>query len=200
MAEPLCVDPYGYIRHLEGRFSVAENARRLGHLRWLEVQMMELQGGWIATMPSEKVKNGLAVNTYEDAEHADLLGKRLPELRHPDPNDVRAPNAAFAALVERIGDASDMAERLVGMFRVLKPHLIVVYRQHLALTDHVVDMPTVRLLRRVIPDEERQLWWGLAALEEVANTAAGRRAAIAWQAELEADLVGAGGVLGDCYG
>lgn len=199
MAQPLCVDPYGYIRHMEGRFSVAENARRILHYRWLEAQMMDFHGGWIATMAPEKIKTGLAIATFEDAEHADMLGKRLPELRHPNPNDAGPPNEQFAALVQRIGDAEELLERLVGMYRVLKPHLLIVYKQHVALTDHVVDMPTVRMLRRIIPDEERQLWWGLAALEDAANTPASRRQALEWQAELEAALVEAGGVLGDCY-
>src|SRR5439155_21977659 len=71
MPQNFAVDPYGYVRHLEGRFTVAENARRLQRYRWLEAQMMELQGGWIATMPLEKVKTGLAVATFEDAYHAD---------------------------------------------------------------------------------------------------------------------------------
>src|SRR5260370_17327175 len=91
MVQRLCVDPYGYVRHLEGQFSVAENARRLKHYRWLEAQMMDFHGGWIATMGPEKIKTGLAVPTFEDADHPHKLGKPLPAPPPPPPHPPPPP-------------------------------------------------------------------------------------------------------------
>jgi hypothetical protein len=38
-------------REFGGRFTVKENARRLANYRYLEVQLMEMLGGWSHTTP-----------------------------------------------------------------------------------------------------------------------------------------------------
>jgi len=38
-------------REFGGRFSVKENAQRLANYRYLEVQLMEMLGGWSLTSP-----------------------------------------------------------------------------------------------------------------------------------------------------
>ncbi len=199
MPQQLCVDPFLYIRKIEGQFSVDENARRLLRYRYAEVKMMEMQSGWIATMPSEKVKLGLGVNCYDCATHADALGERLPELRRSAPDAMESPHEAFTRLVGGLGDQEDMLLRMVGLHRVLKPHLLVVYYQHIAITDHVLDMPTVRMLRRIVDDETRHVLWGWSAIEELAGAPRQRREMAAWQGHLEELLVEAGGITGDCW-
>ena len=87
--------------------------------------------------------------------------------------------------------------RLVGLYRVLKTHLAVYYRHHAQVTDQVCDAPTVRILRHILLEEEEHLKWGQAIYEELAATREQRRAALAWQAELEDLLIQAGGVCGD---
>ena len=68
-------------RKLGGAFSVDECARRLMHYRYAEVEMMRALLQWIATQPQVHHKVEFGPIAYQDAQHADMLGKRLPELR-----------------------------------------------------------------------------------------------------------------------
>ena len=68
-------------RKLGGAFSVDECARRLMHYRYAEVEMMRALLQWIATQPQVHHKVEFGPIAYHCAQHADMLGKRLPELR-----------------------------------------------------------------------------------------------------------------------
>ncbi len=195
-------------RQVGGAFSVDENARRLIHYRYAEIACMEAEAGWAATMALPKVKIALAEQTYQDALHADAIGRRLPELRIQENVDMsipptlrvadvrRPPNDEFAKFVQEMQDEEDELLRLAGLYRVLKPHLAVYYRHHLAVTDQVSDSPTVRMLKFILIDEEEHIRWGQAIYEELADTPAKRRRAMEWQTHLEELLAASGGVTG----
>lgn len=196
------------LRQVGGAFSVDENARRLIHYRYAEIACMEAEAGWVATMPLPKVKIALAEHTYQDALHADAIGRRLPELRVQENVDMsipptlrvadvrRPPNEEFARLVRELQDQEDELLRLAGLYRVLKPHLAVYYRHHLAVTDQVSDSPTVRMLKLILIDEEEHIRWGQAIYEELADTPPKRRLAMEWQTHVEELLAASGGVTG----
>lgn len=195
-------------RRIGGAFSVQESARRLVHYRFAELAAMDAALGWVATMRAPRLKTTLAEHGFHCATHADLLGRRLPELGVHDavdmtlpPNlrvaDVRtAPNAHVADFVSALQDQDDELLRLVGLYRVLKPHLAVYYRHHALVTDPVTDAPTVRALRAILVEEEEHIRWGQAVYEELADSAAARRRACSWQAHLEALLAAGGSVIG----
>ena len=157
----LAVDP----RQIGGAFSVEESARRITHYRYAEIACMEAEAGWVATMAAPKIKIALAQHAYEDSLHADALGRRLPELRVQENVDMsipptlrvadvrRPPNDEFARFVQELQDQEDELLRLAGLYRVLKPHLAVYYRHHMAVTDQVCDSPTVRMLKFILIDE-----------------------------------------------
>ena len=196
------------LRQVGGAFSVEENARRIIHYRYAEIACMEAEGGWVATMAAPKLKIALADHAYQDALHADALGRRLPELRIQENIDMslpptlrvadvrRPPNEEFARFVREMQDQDDELLRLAGLYRVLKPHLAVYYRHHLAMTDQVCDSPTVRMLKFILIDEEEHIRWGQAIFEELADTPARRRSALEWQMHLEEILAASGGVTG----
>src|SRR4029077_2889480 len=83
-------------RELPGLFSVEESARRVGTYKWLEMRLFEALGGGGATLPRLRgqplagcvptgpeldVKLVLGRHCYHHAWHAELMDKRLPELR-----------------------------------------------------------------------------------------------------------------------
>src|SRR5437867_11219910 len=195
-------------RQVSGAFSVDESARRLLHYRYAEIACMEAEGGWVATMAAPKLKIALAEHAYQCSLHADALGRRLPELRVQENIDMsipptlrvadvrRAPNEVFARFVSEMQDQEDELLRLTGLYRVLKPHLAVYYRHHMALTDQVCDSPTVRMLKFILIDEEEHIRWGQAIYEEMADIPAKRRQALEWQMHLEEILAASGGVTG----
>ncbi len=200
----LCVD----LRKVGGAFSVDEGARRLLHYRFAENVCMTTEGAWTSTMPQIKVKFALGEHCYQDSIHSYWLGQRLPELRITEGADIESPptlrssykaeppNEAFLKFVETMQLQTEPLLRLVGLYRVLKTHLTVYYRHHLLVTDQICDGPTVRILRHILLEEEEHLRWGQAIYEELADSREQRRAALAWQAELEDLLVTSGGVIG----
>ncbi|MEK7249642.1 MAG: hypothetical protein AAB209_04385, partial [Bacteroidota bacterium] len=60
--------------------SVQQNLELLGKYQYVEVQMMELMGSWAYTIVDPEIKIGFGRQMYQDSVHADLLGKRIPEL------------------------------------------------------------------------------------------------------------------------
>ena len=196
------------LRQVGGAFSVDETARRIIHYRYAEIVSMEAQAGWILMMAAPKIKIALAEHAYQCSLHADALGRRLPELRVQENVDMsipptlrvadvrRPPNDEFACFVQEMQDQEEELLRLVGLYRVLKPHLAVYYRHHAAVTDQVCDSPTVRMLKFILIDEEEQIRWGQAIYEEMADTPAKRRVAMEWQMHLEELLAASGGVTG----
>lgn len=200
----LAIDP----RKVGGVFGVDENARRIIHYRFAENVCMTAAGGWASSTPAIKVKFALGEHCYHDSVHSFWLGQRLPELRAVEKADLETPptlrssflaeppNEAFLKFCETLQLQTDQLLRLVGLYRVLKTHLAVYYRHHIAVTDQVCDAPTVRILQHILLEEEEHLKWGQAIYEELADTPERRRHALAWQTELEDLLVKSGGVTG----
>ena len=196
------------LRTIGGAFSVEENARRLAHFRYAELKCMEALSGWPATMPTIKVKLAMGEQAYQDALHADALGRRLPELRDYEQAQIERPpmlrgsekalppNVEFEKFIETLHDEEDELLRIVGLYRVLKTHLAVYYRHHMTVTDQISDGPTVRTIKFILYDEEEHLKWGQAIYEELADTVAKRRRALDFQRHLEELLMDAGGIHG----
>src|SRR4051812_50155651 len=65
-------------REFGGRFSVSENSKRLSNYRYLEIQLMEMIGGWCHTTPTPALKATFGYHVYDHARNADVLAERLP--------------------------------------------------------------------------------------------------------------------------
>src|SRR5262249_20010422 len=139
------------LRALHGRWDVEATARRVRNFRYAEEWMMMLMGGWLATIPELPVKTGLGKIIWETAQAADTLGKRLPELRggRKAVDRSESPNEGFAAFIRSVAEPEAAAytiEKMVGVFDVLKPHLIEVYEWTMRETDQIADSPTIEIL------------------------------------------------------
>ncbi len=190
------------LRDLHGRYDVEATALRVRNFRYAEEWMMMIMGGWVATVPEMPVKTGLGKIVWETAQAADALGKRLPELRcgRRSVDASESSNQGFADLVQAVAEPErpDLSiEKLVGIFDVLKPHLIEVYEKHRRETDQIADAPTIELLDDIVRKTRRHITWGQEVLERLCDTE-GRKArrrdrAAALQSQLEA----CGGVTGE---
>lgn len=185
-------------RTMDGVYSVRQSATYIMNYRYAEERMMRMMGGWIALTPELEVKLEMARQVYEDALHADMLGKRLGELRSPA--QVSKPcNEAFVTFMNAIEDKEewdDTIERLVGIFRVLKPHLIAHYSAHVAAANPVYEPPTLRILQHMLEEEKRHAERGSVLLGDLLDTPEKHMRAAKWQAQLEELLAAAGGVTG----
>ena len=68
-------------REFGGRFTVKENSQRLANYRYLEIQLMEMIGGWSHTTPQLAFKATFGYHVFDHAQAADLLSERLEQLR-----------------------------------------------------------------------------------------------------------------------
>ena len=156
----------------------------------------------MATIPELPAKVGLGKIIYQDSVHADWLGKRLPELRGG--RSLRGAslpgNEGFAGFIQAIAEpeAPELTlEKLTGMFRVLKPHLIEVYERNCRETDQIADAPTIELLQDIIIKERQHLAWGEELLTTLANTPEKQERVRRREEELRLLLDKCGGVCGD---
>ena len=184
---------------LEGRFSVEHSARLLRNYRYAVERALRALGGWIALSPEISAKLLMGRHVWDLAQHADAFGRRLPELRAQAQVSEPA-NPSFIAFMDALEEPEaphQTVERLVGVYRVLKPHLLATYRDHLARANAVYEPPTRRILERCIEDELRHIAAGETILRHLASPPALGARATVWQGRLEGLLTAAGGVTGD---
>ena len=186
---------------LRGQFSVAASAACVRHYRYVEERLMRLLGGWIALTPELGAKLLMGRHVWDCAQHADLWGKRLPELRSPAQRSEPATDGVVR-FVDRLASPQghgQTIERLVGVYGVLKPHLVAVYERHLASANPVYEPPTRRILERCLGDERRHAVSGAALVARLACDSTESARARRWEQELLALLEAAGGVGGDGF-
>jgi hypothetical protein len=186
-------------RELPGAFTVDETARRVGHYKWTEMKLFEALGGWIATVPELDVKMRLGTHCYHHAWHADLWNKRLPELREMNTDRLTLPAQGmeeFIAAMTEPEDQDQTIEKLVGVYRVLIPHLISAYTFHLNNTSTITDAPTIRSLKFAIADEFEDWRDGEMIIQSLLETPEEVERAAAHQVKLEKLMLAAGGVAG----
>jgi len=157
-------------------------------------------GGWIALTPELDAKLLFGRHVWDCAQHADLWGRRLPELRSAAQQSEPA-NERFASLLALVGGTEGphaTAERITAVYRVLKPHLATVYERHLAVANPVYEPPTRRILARCAEEERRHAAAGALVLGRlIAADPALETRAREWERRLLAALSEAGGVTGD---
>src|SRR5437870_5369028 len=169
--------------------------------RYAVERAMRALGGWIALTPEFSAKLLMGRHVWDLAQQADAFGKRLPELRAhtqvSEPANERV--VAFMDAVEEPEASVQTVERLVGVYRVLKPHLLASYHDHLVRANPVYEPPTRRLLLRCLDDERRHIAAGATVLGHLCATPALTERALAWQGRLEGLLAAAGGVTGVAF-
>jgi hypothetical protein len=180
---------------LAGKVSVDDSARRIRHYRWVEERLMRILGGWIALTPELPIKLLFGRHVWDCAQHADLWGRRLPELRSAA-HQAETPSADFARLVGEVEgrqERHESIERVVAVYRVLKPHLVAAYETHLAEANRVYEPPTRRILVRCLDEERRHVAAGAVVLEHLRGAA--RERAQAWERQLGDELARVQGLI-----
>jgi len=159
---------------------------------------MRILGGWIALTPEMSAKLLMGRHVWDNAQHADALGRRLPELRAQAQVSEPANPALAACLdaIEQPEQPGQTVERLVGVYGVFKPHLLATYEDHMRRANEVYEPPTRRILARCAEDERGHITAGAAVLRHLVTSPALEKRATAWQSRIEGLLAAAGGVTG----
>lgn len=170
-------------RRLAGEFLVKPQADALACLRSLERESFRLLGGWMALIPEWDVKMAIGKHIWEGAQHAERLGRRLVELRAPV-RGSRVP-VALPQLIRAADRSTTTLERLVAVYRVIKPLVATTCVEISSRTSAVADAPTQDLMDEMAPRLERQIRWGESWINELASTTELREHALRWQLGLE---------------
>jgi hypothetical protein len=182
---------------------VDEAVARLLRCAWIEKRAMEVALHWLAPTPEWEIKEALGLHLHLDAQHVAALRARIGEMRSPAPRMDVTCDPALDCFFDELLTAQTSAEKIVGLYGVLKPALLAAYRQHCAAANPIADYPTRRMLKHILLDEEETAAWGEQAVAAVWQHAgawqqAGAEAGLgAWVQHLEAFLAAAGGIMGD---
>lgn len=184
---------------LEGHFSADESARLCRNYRYACERMTRIMAGWIALTPELSAKLLLGRHVWDSAQHTDAWGRRLPELR-AHAQESEPSSEAFVQLMNAIEAPEapgQSAERLAGIYRVLKPHLLAVYVDHRRRANPVYEPPTCRILDRCIEDERRHIAAGEMIIRHLAATPQSAARVESWRHTLHGLLEAARGVTGE---
>lgn len=139
-----------------GFFGILDNARRIGRYMWVESRLHDVLADWVALSPEPKVTAMMGRHVHLHAWHAKLWRKRLPELWDRDTSTLVGPaDDAVTVLFDELAGLRDpdrSLERVVAHYKVVVPHLLTAYGEHLEMADPLTDSPTVRTLQFVIDD------------------------------------------------
>src|SRR5256712_13991619 len=131
-------------RQLGGKYSVAENARRLLRFFYFERRLMQALGAWTLSIPEFEVKLETGRHIFYHADAARLLRERLNEQEARQKEIDQFRDQQIDRFIEEMLSANSACELLVGVHRVLGHALEMAYRHHLDDTDQVTDVPTIR--------------------------------------------------------
>ena len=99
-------------RELPGIFSVEESARRVGNYKWIEMRLVEVLGGWVATVPELDVRE----NTNSNVVEAELPGVDEKDVSVTLANGMLTVKGEKKHEKEEKGENYYLAERSFGSF------------------------------------------------------------------------------------
>ncbi|HEY0865989.1 MAG TPA: hypothetical protein VGE01_01345, partial [Fimbriimonas sp.] len=175
---------------------VDDNVDLLRRYNWVETRLYQMSAAFMNPTPEWEVKCALSLHLYLDSEHSLAFRTRVAELRRPPLYLDKSPDDGLDRFLEEALRAENTIERLVGIFRVVRPALLAAFRKHLEAVNPVFDHPTCRILRIAIQEEEQMIQWGEEAIAALAESDADRRIAETWESHLGAYLDAAGGIDG----
>ena len=183
-------------RQLGGKYSVAENARRLLRFFYFERRLMQALGAWTLSIPEFEVKLETGRHIFYHGDAARLLRERLneQEMRLRDIDGFRDPE--IDRFIDEMLSANSACELLVGMHQVIGRALATAYEHHIDDTDPVTDVPTIRCLRRILSDYEPMLEWAEGAIAAYIEGGVVETELAAWRWHLQRLLASIGGVTG----
>jgi hypothetical protein len=183
-------------RQLGGKYSVAENAKRLLRFFYFERRLMQALGAWTLSLPEFEVKLEAGRHIFYHADAARFLRERLneQEIRIRDIDNFR--DAEIDRFIEEMLSAESAPEFLVGIHQVVGRALATAYRHHIDVTDPITDVPTIRCLRRILTDYEPMLDWAEAAIGAYVEGGVSEPGLAVWRWHLKRLLASIGGVTG----
>lgn len=178
--------------------SVAESARQLQRIGYIDRQLMRIEAGHMTARPEYEVKGALARMVWQDAEHHNQFRNRCKQLRMSSVAFDKCPEDALARLMGKVLESESTFDLLAALFEVVKPAQIQAIHAYMRKAQPISDEPSIHMLKHQLIDREEQLAWGRLALAHFYEEASEgeRDRATRWIACIRALLEAAGGVDG----
>lgn len=175
----------------QGGVEVGRTVDVLRRYAYLEQGCVRALAGWFLRIPAWEVKLALGYELFSHAERVYALRGRLQELRggHRDANV----DPGLSRIGEELVHAPDEESFLAGLSWVLDG-LAKAYREHLEVADPSANAMEIRVLRRLLPDVEREIQVVGGLGEELARQDG--RDTLPWVGYLESLGNAAGGISG----
>ena len=177
--------------------SVDENTAWLRRYNYLKVRLVEIISAHITGTPEWEIKAGLSLHLWLDAEHSAMVRKRVGEMREPPLQLDQVPDENLKLWLDEVLRARNSIELIVGIYWVVRPALGQALKEHLEKTNHLIDYPTVRMLRAILQEEEEMQAWGSKVIKALLANIGGDEVVEAWENHLIYFLEKAGGIRGD---
>jgi hypothetical protein len=177
-------------------FSVAMCGKLIARFAAIKRKCCLIAAARLPGAPEWEFKVALARWLWEDANHCRDLENRLQELRSNKHAVEEVLDYQLGDLLNEILHAPGSLPLCVGLFDVLCPALIGAIKEYLAETQPLVDFPSVRLLKRMLAEEEERLDLGRKFTEVLSRKENGEAIRADWMAHFQTFLVAAQGILG----
>ena len=146
--------------------TVTDRSRAIATFRHVSVRLMETVARWTPITPEMEAKVMFGRHIWDFAQMANWLGERTFELRQPK-HFTLPPVGDYDALLAEAAEAQTTGERLAALYEGLLPGLAERYRRYLAVTDAILDEPTVVIMQRIVRELERQRAEAAALCDEL---------------------------------
>lgn len=131
--------------------TVKQRAETIATFRFIEIHLMETLARWTPSTPEMEVKVLFGRHVWETAQHADILGKRTYELRAPM-HFTQKPSDEYLDFLTRLAAVDGAGNRLHVFYDVMLPALAKRYETYIAMTDTLLDAPSVKVIHRILGD------------------------------------------------
>lgn len=124
--------------------SVAESAKRLQRIAYIDRQLMRIEAGHMIARPEYEIKGALGRMVWEDASHYDQFRNRCKQMRMSTVAFDKCPDLFLERTMIKLLDSGNTLSLLTAMFEVIKPAQIEAIQDYLSLAQPIADYPTIQ--------------------------------------------------------
>lgn len=123
----------------------------------IQRQILRFSAGWLPGIPSWEAKIATGQYLFEDAQNAEILLKRLHELKMASAEYKSVEN--LSELMNAISGCKSGNQWLHTLYRNVKPWFVGLLERYLSESDPVMDAPSHDLIRGIIATQQSQMGW-----------------------------------------
>ena len=174
--------------------SVEECVRRLKRYHYAFKRLHEIFLARLTAEPIYELKMAFSLHAHYCAEHTAALRQRVGEMREPPLGLEAVPDPALEIFFDEILAAPTTFDLLRGIYLHAMSELSGALTIHCAVTNPLVDAPSVRLAKFALLELREMRHYGLMAIKSLKDEGAGH--STEWQTLLEDCVAAAGGLDG----